>query len=73
MTALCGIPFRKMNGLGNEFVVLDGRRDAIAMSAAQARAIATGVAAQGGPEGLTDKEITALVAYLQRMGTDYRE
>ena len=40
MTALCGIAFRKMNGLGNDFVVLDGRRDAIAMSAAQARAIA---------------------------------
>lgn len=40
MTALCSIAFRKMNGLGNDFVVLDGRRDAIAMSAAQARAIA---------------------------------
>ena len=32
--------FRKMNGLGNEFVVLDGRSDAIAMSPALARAIA---------------------------------
>jgi diaminopimelate epimerase len=40
MTALCGIPFRKMNGLGNEFVVLDGRRDAISLSAAQVQAIA---------------------------------
>jgi diaminopimelate epimerase len=40
MTALRGIPFRKMNGLGNEFVVLDGRRDAIALSAAQVQAIA---------------------------------
>ena len=40
MTALCGIPFRKMNGLGNEFVVLDGRRDALPMSPALARSIA---------------------------------
>lgn len=40
MTALCSIAFRKMNGLGNEFVVLDGRRDGISLSAAQARAIA---------------------------------
>ena len=40
MTALCTIGFRKMNGLGNEFVILDGRRDAIALSPAQTRAIA---------------------------------
>jgi diaminopimelate epimerase len=39
MTALC-IAFRKMNGLGNDFVVLDGRREAIELSAAQVRAIA---------------------------------
>ena len=32
--------FRKMNGLGNEFVVLDGRSESIAMSPARARAIA---------------------------------
>jgi diaminopimelate epimerase len=40
MTALLSIAFRKMNGLGNDFVVLDGRRDALALSPAQARAIA---------------------------------
>lgn len=34
------IPFRKMNGLGNDFVVLDARRRAIAMDEARARAIA---------------------------------
>ncbi len=33
------IPFRKMNGLGNDFVVLDARACAIPMSAAAARAI----------------------------------
>ncbi len=34
------IPFRKMNGLGNDFVVLDGRQQPLAISEAQARAIA---------------------------------
>jgi cytochrome c oxidase cbb3-type subunit I/II len=36
----------------------------------QAAAIAADIADQGGPPGLEDKEITALVAYLQRLGTD---
>ncbi len=40
MTALGGIAFRKMNGLGNEFVVLDARKSGIAMTAAEAQAIA---------------------------------
>ncbi len=34
------LPFRKMNGLGNDFVVLDARRRPIAMDEARARAIA---------------------------------
>lgn len=34
------IPFRKMNGLGNDFVVLDARRKPIAVTEDQARAIA---------------------------------
>jgi diaminopimelate epimerase len=34
------IPFRKMNGLGNDFVVLDGRARPIAMDDVRARAIA---------------------------------
>jgi len=40
MSALANIPFRKMNGLGNDFVVLDGRTRALAVSEADARAIA---------------------------------
>ncbi len=40
--------------------------------AAQARAIASAVEAQQGPPGLADREITALTAYLQRLGTDIR-
>ncbi len=34
------IPFRKMNGLGNDFVVLDARQSPLAISEDQARAIA---------------------------------
>ena len=34
------IPFRKMHGLGNDFVVLDRRQDAVAIDAATARNIA---------------------------------
>jgi len=43
---------------------------AITDAQAQADEIATGVAATGGPADLQDKEIVALVAYLQRLGTD---
>jgi cytochrome c oxidase cbb3-type subunit I/II len=39
----------------------------------QAKTIAEGIAAEGGPAGLEDKEITALVAYLQRLGTDIKK
>jgi cytochrome c oxidase cbb3-type subunit I/II len=42
------------------------------LARAQAGSIAAEVAAQGGPAGLEDKQITALVAYLQRLGTDLR-
>lgn len=42
----------------------------IALAEAQAETIANEVAAQGGPTDLADKEIIALVAYLQRLGTD---
>ena len=40
MTALATMTFRKMNGLGNEFVILDGRRDPVTLSPPQVRAIA---------------------------------
>jgi diaminopimelate epimerase len=39
-SALAGRPFLKMNGLGNDFVVLDARRAPLAVSAADARAVA---------------------------------
>src|ERR1051325_3017587 len=40
---MCGmphIPFRKMHGLGNDFVVLDRRLDTVALDAATTRALA---------------------------------
>ncbi len=40
MSALAGAPFRKMNGLGNDFVVVDLRRSSARMTAVAARAIA---------------------------------
>ena len=36
----------------------------------QAALIAEEIEAQGGPKGLSDKQIIALVAYLQRVGVD---
>jgi diaminopimelate epimerase len=38
--AMGKVPFLKMHGLGNDFVVLDGRRSAITVGAAAARALA---------------------------------
>ena len=42
----------------------------IELAKAQAADIAGKIVAQGGPQGLQDKEIVALIAYLQRLGTD---
>jgi cbb3-type cytochrome oxidase cytochrome c subunit len=44
--------------------------NAVASAQGQAREIAARVERDGGPAGLADKEIVALVAYLQRLGTD---
>jgi cytochrome c oxidase cbb3-type subunit I/II len=56
-------------GVPYDQAVVDGARDSIAR---QARVIADDVAAQRGPLGLEGKEITALTAYLQRLGTDIK-
>jgi len=42
------------------------------MARAQAEAMAQAIRASGGPAGLADKEIVAMVAYLQRLGRDIR-
>jgi diaminopimelate epimerase len=38
---MTGLPFIKMHGLGNDFVVLDGRERSLPIGVAEARAIAT--------------------------------
>jgi len=43
------------------------------LARAQARQIAGQVKAQGGPDGLADRQIVALIAYLQRLGTDIKQ
>jgi cytochrome c oxidase cbb3-type subunit I/II len=43
---------------------------AVAAARDQAETIATEITEQGGPTGLGDKQIVALIAYLQRLGTD---
>ena len=43
------------------------------MARRQARTIAAEIHAQGGPSGLDGKKIVALVAYLQRLGTDIKK
>jgi cytochrome c oxidase cbb3-type subunit I/II len=43
-----------------------------ASARAQARSIAAAVETAGGPSGLEEREILALTAYLQRLGTDIR-
>jgi cbb3-type cytochrome c oxidase subunit II len=48
----------------------DEVQNAIEIAREEAEAIAREVEAQGGPEGLETKQIVAIVAYLQRLGTD---
>jgi cytochrome c oxidase cbb3-type subunit I/II len=48
----------------------DAVNNAPDLARAQAAEIAAEIEAQGGPGGLGDKEIVAMVAYLQRLGVD---
>lgn len=50
----------------------DAVNNAPSQAREQARAIAAEIAAQGGPSGLEDKEMVAIVAYMQRLGRDIR-
>jgi cytochrome c oxidase cbb3-type subunit I/II len=45
---------------------------AAALGRRQAQQIAAAIAQQGGPAGLEDTQLVALVAYLQRLGTDIK-
>lgn len=48
----------------------DAVKNAESMAREQAKEIAAAVVEQGGPQGLESKQIVALTAYLQRLGTD---
>jgi putative heme-binding domain-containing protein len=48
----------------------DDRAHAADNAMAQAAAIADSIVKQGGPKGLEDKDVAALIAYVQRLGTD---
>jgi cytochrome c oxidase cbb3-type subunit I/II len=43
------------------------------MAREQAQAIAAGIEQAGGPAGLGDREVVALIAYLQRLGKDIQQ
>ncbi len=61
---------RVMSMLGVPYgqAILDGKAPELAR--AQAKAIADNIIAQGGQKGLDDKKVVALIAYMQRLGTD---
>ncbi|HTM19731.1 MAG TPA: cbb3-type cytochrome c oxidase subunit II, partial [Kofleriaceae bacterium] len=48
------------------------RSDAAGLARTQAANIGGEIVAQGGPYGMADKEVVALIAYLQRLGTDIK-
>ncbi|MFO0861664.1 MAG: cytochrome-c oxidase, cbb3-type subunit I [Phycisphaerales bacterium] len=58
--AMIGVPYGK--------AVLEGQ--AKAMAEAQAKSLAEEIVKADGPKGLENKKVIALVAYLQRLGTD---
>jgi cytochrome c oxidase cbb3-type subunit I/II len=58
--ALLGVPYGE--------AVKNGR--AVEMAREQAAAIAGQIEQQGGPPGLGDRKVVAMIAYLQRLGTD---
>ena len=54
-----GVPYTEADAAG-----------AVATARAQADSVAAQIVAQGGPDRLADREIIAMVAYLQRLGVD---
>ncbi|MBK8014976.1 MAG: cytochrome-c oxidase, cbb3-type subunit I [Deltaproteobacteria bacterium] len=51
----------------------DALKDAEGLARAQAKKIGANIVAAKGPSGLEDKKIVALIAYLQRLGTDIKK
>jgi hypothetical protein len=70
-TSLIGSKMRALRAVGVPYT--DGEiGTAVAAMQAQAKVISAEVEAQQGPTGLADKEIVALTAFLQRLGTDIK-
>jgi len=72
------IPFEKIQRRVDVMAMLgvpygDSINQAEAQARDQAEYVALGIEMQGGPSDLADKEITALIAYLQRLGTDIKK
>ena len=80
-------PYRELVSNPLDFGAIQQRVDAMAMlgvpygdavhhapemARAQAREVAKRIEAQGGPPGLEDREVIAMIAYIQRLGTDIR-
>ncbi len=59
--AMLGVPYGK-----------DALADAPGMARTQANELAQKLRAAGGPDGMADKEVIAMIAYLQRLGVDIR-
>jgi cytochrome c oxidase cbb3-type subunit I/II len=70
-TSLIGAKLRALKTLGVPYTAGE-IETAVAAMQTQARTIAAEVESQQGPQGLADKEVIALTAYLQRLGTDIR-
>jgi hypothetical protein len=70
-TSLIGAKLRALRTVGVPYS--DGETEtAVTAMRNQANGIAKDVESQQGPTGLADKEIMALTAYLQRLGTDIK-
>jgi len=51
---------------------MEALNDAPGLAKKQAQELAAKLEAQGGPKGMADKDVIALIAYLQRLGVDIR-
>jgi len=60
---------RAMQALGVPYT-REEHEQAAELAKAQAKDIATKIVQQGGSQGLEDKQVVALIAYIQRLGTD---
>ena len=60
---------RAMRALGVPYTD-EEMANGVDLAKAQGIDVAGKIVAQGGPKGLEDKEVVALIAYLQRLGTD---